>query len=232
MAAEVAIMTLPRAKSAFRFFARLSLTVPMGLKARDLGELLEGIRSVPESVIYAHTHRFLQEHQFLVPEPSNDFAVWAVESLQDEAAGERLLAVDTVRYSTIAALRQALAAALEKHLKKHKPDLRVAPVGEEFHFLRSVRFSLPTLHEAWDLAEFGQALKKTGFSSLYLHVFEARLRPPLGLNDFSVWLEGELGEKELSRKVARLDPYRHTLEGLREAILAMISERVEVLSRG
>lgn len=223
-------MTAARAKEPFRFFSRLSLTAAMGVKACDLAELLEGVRTVPDSAIYAHTHRFIQQHQFLVPEPSNDFAVWASEAMQDEAAAERLLAVDPMRYDTIAALRAALVAALEAHLEK-APSRR-APEGEEFHFLRSIRFSLPTPHEAWDLPSFAEALRKVGPASLFLHVFEARLRPPLGQNDFSLWLERELGEKELARVVARLDPYSHTSEDLRATILTLLDKRIEECCRG
>ena len=42
---------LPQAQEPFHFFARLSLTMATGLKARDAGELLDGIKSVPDSVI-------------------------------------------------------------------------------------------------------------------------------------------------------------------------------------
>lgn len=223
--------SLPKATEPFRFFSRLSLTAATGVKAADLRELLEGIRAVPESAIYTHTHRFIQQYQFLVPEPANDFAAWAIEALQDEIAGERLAAIDTVRYNTIGELRQALVSVLENHLKKH-PATRPAPHGDEFYFMRSIRFSVPTPYQAGDLAEFCEALRRVSISSLYLHVFEARLRPPLGINDFSVWFERDLGEKELAGKVARLDPYSRTHEALRESIIKMVEGRLEKLSHG
>lgn len=224
-------MSLRKAKEPFLFFSRLSLTAATGVRAGNLGELLDGIKTVPDSAIYAHTHRFIQQHQFLVPEPTNDFAVWAAEALQDEAAGERLLAVDPMRFDTIGGLRTALAEALEGHLKRH-PQGRRAPEGDEFHFLRSIRFSVPTSHKAADLGEFREALRKVSAASLYLHIFEARLRPPLGMNDFSVWLERELEEKELAKKIARLDPYSHTHEALRDMIATMVEQRLEELGRG
>lgn len=222
-------MKLPRAKEAFQFFSRLSLTTATGIKAADLTELLDGIRIVPDSAIYTHTHRFIQQHQFLVPEPTNDFAVWAAEALQDEAAGERLLSVDPIRFDTISALRSALVTAIEVHLKKHSQRRR-APEGDEFHFVRSIRFSVPAPHKACDLAELCEALRKVSAASLYLHVFEARLRPPLGSNDFSVWLERELDEAPLAKEIARLDPYSHTHEALREKIVGMLERRLERLS--
>ena len=55
-------MNLRKAKEPFLFFSRLSLTAATGVRAGDLGELLDGIKTVPDSAIYAHTHRFIQQH--------------------------------------------------------------------------------------------------------------------------------------------------------------------------
>ncbi|MDD5628215.1 MAG: DUF5752 family protein [Elusimicrobia bacterium] len=215
-----------RAAEPFRFCSRLSLTVLTGAKAADLRELLEHLRAVPESVIYHHTHRFLQQHQHLVPEPPNDFAYWVTEILNDEEFGERLAAIDTVRFNSLEELRQALIASIEERLR-NGCDSRPVPTGKEFHFMRAIRFSLLTEHEAWDLKGFSEGLRKVSISSLYLHIFEARLRPPLGINDFSYWFKTQLGETRLSEQVANLDPYTHTLEGLRGRILGFIDWRLK-----
>jgi len=89
-----------------------------------------------------------------------------------------------------------------------------------------VRFSVPTPHEARDLAEFRDQLKQVSISSLYLHIFEARLRPPLGVNDFSHWFETELDLPRLAKKVSSLDPYTQTLEGLRSRIVRLVEEEL------
>jgi hypothetical protein len=219
-----------RAKEPFHFFTRLSLTVLTGIKAKDLKELLECIKTVPESVIYEHTHRFLRQHQDLVPEPSSDFSYWATHILQDEVLGERLAAIDTIRFSSLNDLRQAVVTAIENHLKKNDGNRRV-PAGKEFYFRRAIRFSLPTPYLAYNLAEFLECLKKVSVSSLYLHIFEARLRPPLGNNDFSQWFETELGEKTLAKKVAGLDPYNQNLDGLRSKITGFIEKRLQEAPR-
>jgi hypothetical protein len=220
---------ITRAKEPFHFFTRLSLTVLTGIKAKDLRELLEGIKIVPESVIYEHTHRFLQQHQELIPEPSSDFAYWTTHMLQDEVLGERLAAIDTIRFTSLNELRQVLASAIENHLKK-SGNARQVPAGKEFHFRRAIRFSVPTPYRAYNLAEFQDGLKRVSISSLYLHIFEARLRPPLGMNDFSQWLEAQLGEKALAKKVAGLDPYNQNLDGLRSRIAGFIEKRLKDLS--
>ena len=218
-----------KATEPFRLCTRLHLSELTGLKAATLSELLELLKTVSGSCIYHHTHRFLQQHQYLSPEPPNDFAYWVTHTLQDEELGERLAAVDTVRFDTLGALKEALIATISRLRSDTRLRLE-APRGKEFHFMRAVRFSLPTGHEASDLREFLDCLKKVTISSLYLHVFEARLRPPLGVNDFSLWLEKELGEKALAHAVDRLDPYTQTMEGLRRRIAALVDKRLEEIT--
>jgi hypothetical protein len=219
----------PRAKEPFRFFTRSCLTLMTGVKAKDLRELVDYLKTAPEAVIYQHTHRFLRQHQYLVPEPPNDFAYWATQMLQDERLGEQLAAIDTVRFHSLNELRQALVSAIEKHLGTDRV-LRQAPEGKEFYFMSAVRFSVPTRYQAHDLIEFRDCLGKVGIASLYLHIFEATLRPPLGKNDFSYWLDTALNERALAGKMARLDLYTHTLEGLRAKMIGFIDGRLQELS--
>jgi len=96
---------LPRAKHPFRFFTHVDLMELTGLRARNLRELADILKTVPGSVIYHHTHRFLKQHQYLSPEPPNDFALWAAEAMQDPKLAERLAAVDTVNFKTLRELR-------------------------------------------------------------------------------------------------------------------------------
>jgi len=200
-----------------------------GLKARNLRELLEHIRSVPGSVIYHHTHHFLQQYQYLSPEPPNDFAFWVAEALNEKALAEKLTSINTCDFPSIRALRDKLADTLEEFLKKSQRSLREAPEGEEFHFIKALSFILPTPYSVQTLEEFAAVLKKITVHAIYFHMFEARLRLEKGTNDFSLWLETSLGEKELAKKIARLDPYTHTMEGLRGEILRLAEKRIKEL---
>lgn len=76
------------------------------------------------------------------------------------------------------------------------------------------------------MKEFGDALKHVSLSSISYHVFDARLRLESGDNDFSRWIENALGESELAAKLRSLDPYTHTEEGLRGAMIAAINRRL------
>jgi len=218
---------LIRAKEPFRFYTRLHLSELTGSRATTLGQLLDLIKEVSDSSIYHHTHRFLQEHQYLSPEPPNDFAYWVTELLGEDELGEKLASIDTVQYSTIRSLRDKIAETIEDYLKNNAlAKLKFAWEGEEFHFVKSVSFILPTSYVVYNLREFVDILRKVTIDSIYFHVFEARLRLERNNSDFSNWIENSIGDKELAYEIARLDPYTHTLEGLRSALINMIENRI------
>jgi Family of unknown function (DUF5752) len=219
---------VPRvAEHPFEFSTRLTLTKLTGRRAWDLAGLLEHLRTVPLSVVFHHTHHFLVQHQHLSPEPPNDFAYWVTNVLQESLLGERLAAIDTVRFAHLRELRDRLVSVIESYLEQAH-DLRVAPAGEEFHFMDAVSFTFPTHHRAATLAEFAEQLKMVGAGSIAFHLFEARLRVESGDNDFSRWLEEQLDERELAQAIRRLDPYTITTEGLRQRLLGLIAPRLEV----
>jgi len=218
---------LTKAKEPFRFCTRLHLSELTGLRAATLSQLLDLIKDIPGSCIYHHTHRFLQQHQYLSPEPPNDFAFWVTDILGEDELGERLVSVDTMQYSTIHDLREKIISTIENYLKDNPlAKLKFARSGEEFHFIKSVSFILPTNYIAYDLKEFSEILKKVTIDSIYFHIFEARLRLEKPSNDFSLWLENSLGDKALADKISKFDPYTRTLEDLRNTIIRIIERRI------
>jgi small-conductance mechanosensitive channel len=217
---------LKKAKEPFHFGSRTHLTELTGLKAKNLRELVDVLKRAPDAVIYYHTHHFLEQHHYLTPEPSNDFAIWVGDALGDEVLGERLASVDTFGFPNLGALRERLVAIIEEYLSSGS-NFREAMPGREFHFMKSVSVTLPTSYVAHDLREFVEALRKISLGSLYFHVFESRLRLGRGLNDFSIWLQDSLGETELGEEISRLDPYTYTLEGLRSALIQLIEKRIK-----
>jgi len=218
---------LIKAKDPFRFYTRLHLSELTGLRASTLGQLLELVKEVPGSSIYHHTHRFLQQHQYLSPEPPNDFAYWASEVLGEKELGERLASIDTIQYSTIRSLRDKISSTIEDYLNADPlAKLRFARQEEAFHFIKSVSFALPTHYQAYDLREFVEILKKVTLDSIYFHIFESRLRLERGRNDFSHWIETSLNDKKLADKLAGLDPYTYTLEDLRKVVIKIIEKKV------
>lgn len=215
------------AKEPFRFFTRLNISELTGLSADTIGGLVERIKTVPGSSIYHHTHRFLQQHQYLSPEPPNDFSYWVTSELGEDELGELLSSIDTVRFTCIRDLRNAIVGVIEAYLKRNPAAAKkTANPDSRFHFIKSVSFVIPTDYVAHDLAEFREHLRKITIDSVYFHVFEARLRLEKGTNDFSAWMENSLDDKRLADELSRLDPYSFTMEELRERIGRIIENRI------
>lgn len=208
----------------FVFYTKLDLVYLTNRKARNIIELLEGIKEAPGSVIYHHTHHFLQQHINLSPEPPNDFAYWTVHALQEPVLGEKLAAIDIIDFKTIAELKEKIIQTIEEYLLT-KPVIRNVPPGMEFHFMKSKSFVLNTGYVANNLKEFCEILRIVNINSLYFHVFESRMRLGKMNDDFSIWLRS-IGEEKAAEEISRLDPYTYTLEGLRSKILRILERRI------
>lgn len=217
-----------RAKEPFRFYTRLHLTELTGLRALSLSQLSDMIKRVSGACIYHHTHRFLQQHQYLSPEPPNDFAYWVNEALGEDELAEALASIDTIQFSSVRSLRDKITQTIDSYIENHSSArLKFAAVGEEFHFIKSVSFILPTSYTAYGLKGFSEIIRKITVDSIYFHIFESRLRLEKKTNDFSSWIETSIGERDIAERISRLDPYTHTLEELRWAIIRILDEDQE-----
>ena len=217
---------LKQAKEPFRFCSHLHLHELTGLRAATLKELVDNLKGAPDSVLYYHTHNFLEEQQYLTPPPPNDFAPWVSDVLGDEILGEKLASIDTVAFPTLASLKTRIVNVIEEHLAQTTEFRRAAP-GREFHFLKTLSVVTSTNYVAHDLREFVEVLRRIPAGSLYFHMFESRLRLSKGMNDFSIWLTDSLDEKDLSDAIAQLDPYHFTMEGLRSAVVQLVEKRIK-----
>jgi hypothetical protein len=215
-----------RAKQPFQFHSRVHIKELTGLKASNLRDLADILKTVPDSVVYLHTHHFLEEHHYLTPEPSNDLAIWVSGALGEEVLGERLASVDTFEFTTLQSLKERYVSIIEEYLSQNH-GFREAGEGRDFHFLKSVSFVLPTPYVANDMREFVGALRQVSLGSLYFHVFESRLRLGSGMNDFSAWLADSMGKEELAQRIAKVDPYTYTLEGLRSLLVQLAEKEIQ-----
>jgi len=206
----------------FRFYTQYHLVTLLGVKARNPRELLEGIRTVPPSSIYYHTHRFLQQHHYLSPEPPNDFAYWLTNILNMKELGELFASVDTAEFNSMKALRSRFVEILAGWLSENRYTVDCPP-GQEFYFTACKTFILPMPYSARNLKEFAEILKQISINSLYFHIFEASMRLEKDENDFAAWFRLQ-GKDKLAEEMLRLDPYTITLEGLREKIINMVRE--------
>ena len=123
---------LTKAKEPFVFYTRQHLTELTGLRATTLSQMIGLIRNVPGSCIYHHTHRFLQQHQHISPEPPNDFAYWVSNILVEEELGERLASIDVVQFTSIRQLREKIIQTIDSYLKDPAEVRKVlARIGQD-----------------------------------------------------------------------------------------------------
>ncbi|GAB6182829.1 DUF5752 family protein [Thermodesulfovibrio hydrogeniphilus] len=223
---EIFRKTPKKAKQPFRFYTRLNAKELTGLKAKNLSELLKYIKEVPDSVIFYHTHDFIEEYHYLTPQPSNEFALWIGNALGYEDLSEKLSTIDIFEFSTIGEIRKRIADIIEEYINKN-PSENICDEGKEFHFIKSVSIVMPTPYIAHDLREFVQILKFISSNSLFFHIYEAKLRLGKVSNDFSLWIDENLGEKKLAEAIINIDPYMHTIEGVREKIVSTIESYLE-----
>jgi small-conductance mechanosensitive channel len=214
-----------KASQPFLFNTRTKITELTGLKARNLTELADILKEMPDQVIYHHTHQYLEEYQYLIPELSNDFASWVRNSMGNDMLAESLASINILDFTSLPELRDAIVSTIEETIKTDQHQRQAMP-GMEFYFMKSVTTILPTKYAAYDLRHFVEALRRVGSGSIYFHMFDARLRLGKKLNDFSIWLEESMGEPELSKEISRIDPYSYTLEGLRSKIIQLVEKRI------
>jgi Family of unknown function (DUF5752) len=220
-------MILQTAKKTFQFKTRLTLPELTGRKAHNLEELLLHLREVSGSCIFHHTHRFLQQHQVLSPEPPNDFAYWINQKLAETELAERLASLNLVQFPSVRSIREKIIEVIEEHIKNNpKSKHKFSSERSAFHFISSISFVFPIHYTATNLKEFASALREITADSIYFHMFEARLRLDLGKNDFSHWITSSLGDEDLAREISRLDPYTRTTESLREKIISLVISRI------
>ncbi len=209
----------------FEFHNALSLVTHTGYHADDLRSLLRGIQRTPGSSIFYHVHHSLFRRHFTAGEFMNDFARWALQSLGEETLGERLSAVDPWQCLSVREARDQLARIVTDHLGSTEYGIRV-PAGKRFYFSAARTFVLPSGVTASTLSEFEAGVRRCGPDAIFHHFVTAPLRLGRRGNDFSTWLEGELGETGLAEELAALTPYDQDLYKLRDRIAGLVARRL------
>jgi hypothetical protein len=222
----MATTTLPKPASRWArapfYFNTASHLLRIGRQRADnLTQLLEGLRTCPEDSIFQHTFRTLAEHHFIREGFSNDFAHFAFAACNEVGLAERLASIDVREYTSLETLRARIVSIIDDYLKKNPRSGERAAL-EPFYFCASDTVVIPTTAVARNLQEFASCLEQISVHSIHYHFIEARLRLKLNSNDFSVWLDEELGLGTLADRLNRIDIYTSTLNDVRRTIQRII----------
>jgi len=192
-------------------------------KASSLSELLQAIETCPDDSIFQHTFRTLQEHHFIRQGFSNDFAHWSLSACHEPALAEQLASVDVREFTAIEGLRRRMVEIMDEFLQGH-PKSGAHVAHEPFYFCAADIVVLPTAFVADTIAGFLDGINQVSVHSIHHHFIEARLRIHRMSNDFSQWLEEEVGLQQAADDVERIDFYTNTMEGVRRQIARIVSQ--------
>jgi hypothetical protein len=192
-------------------------------KATTLSELFQALQTCPEDSIFQHTFRTLQEHHFIRHGFSNDFAHWSLSSCNEPVLAEQLAGVDVREFTAIEGLRCRMVEIVDGFLEKH-PRAGSRPGHEPFYFCASDIVVLPTVFVANSLSGFLDGINQVSVHSIHHHFIEARLRLHRMTNDFSQWLEEEVGLPDAADAIERIDIYTSTMEGVRREIAGIVQQ--------
>jgi hypothetical protein len=213
------------ARAPFEFKSAAHLLFIERDRAYNIDELLQALQSCPEESIFQHTFRTLQEHHYIKEGFSNDFAHWAYVELGEVGLGERLASLDVREFTSLSALRSRLVEIVEQYGTAN-PRARERSAMEPFYFCSSKTIVLEAQQKASTLAEFIEGLRQVSLHSVHYHFIEARLRRKLESNDFSIWLQKELGLEREGALLNQIDIYTSTLEGVRRKIIQILQTAV------
>ena len=192
-------------------------------KACNLSELLQALQTCPDDSIFQHTFRTLQEHHFIRQGFSNDFGHWSLAACNEPALAEQLASVDVREFTAIEGLRRRMVEIMDEFLQGH-PKSGAHVAHEPFYFCAADIVVLPTAFVADTIAGFLDGINQVSVHSIHHHFIEARLRIHRMSNDFSQWLEEEVGLQQAADDVERIDFYTNTMEGVRRQIARIVSQ--------
>lgn len=192
-------------------------------KATTPSELWQALQTCPDDSIFQHTFRTLQEHHFIRQGFSNDFAYWCLSACNEPVLAEQLASVDVREFTAIDGLRRRMVKILDKFLQQ-SPHAGSKTAHEPFYFCASDIVVLPTPFAPDTLLGFVEGLRQVSVHSIHHHFIEARLRLHRMSNDFSNWLEQEVGLRRTAEAIERIDIYTNTMEGVRQQIVNIVEQ--------
>jgi len=190
----------------------------VGRSCSNLRDLLDALRTVPDTVLEHHMMRCALDDHFELYEFPNDLARWCWDALGDRGLAEQLGLVDPYQ-QPLPALRAMLVNAIEDRLWGLERVPWCRP-GLELHLASSRVMAFDTGERLMTLAALAQALPRLSSRSLYYHVHEARRRSGAdNSDDFSAWLEKIGAEPALVARLRAVDFYFLNLNQLRQEFI-------------
>jgi hypothetical protein len=156
------------------------------------------------------------------PEYPNDFAVWAAHALRDSVLAERLGMINPYEYRDLEDLRHECLDIIADRLAE-------LPLGlwpqatDPMYFLQAMTVVFDTGVLVGNVDDLVSAVAHMSLGSIYFHFIEARRREPVGVDDFSAWLQSwDHQYTELIEAISQIDFYFLSLRELKERLVSVL----------
>jgi hypothetical protein len=205
----------------FQFRECVYLVEPTGRAAATAREFLQHLEEIPWPSILYHIQQSFLRHHFDLPVYTNDFSNWAATDLEDRVLAEKLANITISDFESVdTALREHICTVINDHLL-HSPlaDVKVTPF-----FFDSATIIILKGPVALNYQEFRAELARVDETAIYFHCYAARWlqQGTAACDDFSYWFERNFEVPALVSALRGIDPYMHSLEGLRTLILRQL----------
>lgn len=189
----------------FEFYGAYYPPIYSKLKAKNLRELVIGIRNADKYSLFYHVfHPIFSSH--LIPEEySNDFAHWIAENLGYKELAELVSDIPGAEPRTVEDIRKDLIEILEP-----RADDKIALYPFVFISCRPIVYK--TNYSANTLAEFLDLIQQIPSRSLVWHFVAKRVLGYSKRNDFSEWIEMNFGLTDVAEALSKLDPQTYVNE--------------------
>lgn len=195
-----------------------------GLDARNLRELRDRVKRIPEGSLYYHFWGRLLRPVFERREYNNDFANWCAYSLRDRRLAERLALIDPADFPDMERLREEVVDIIEDRLAE-APEAPWAVSDETFHFIQGQLVVFDTHRRIEAPEELAELCPRLSLSSVYYHFVDARNRSPDGTDDFQRWLRQVApDDTRICDRLQRVDLSFITLPRLRDGLSRLFQE--------
>jgi hypothetical protein len=198
-----------------------------GIRAQNLKELRDNLRTIQQGSIYYHFWGGLLRPRFDDPEYNNDFAAWIRHALHDKILAERLGMVNPIELPDLEDLRREMIEIIEEGLDTYEV-IPWCTADQQFHFITSQIVVFNTHKIIRRPEELIKAIPAMTSSSIFYHFIDARRRTFGNIDDFRAWLYGFDGRhKDLCDLLSMKDPFFSTLVELRQQLTDLVASYFE-----
>lgn len=197
--------------------------IATGLRAYNLRELKDKLKTVDPDSIYYHFWGGLLRPRFDDPEYHNDFAIWSHCGLRDSVLAERLGIINPAEFQDIEQLRAHVIEVVEERIddRDHVP---AADPDNPFYFVRSQIVVFDTNGRITRPEDLPVMVSTMSLGSVFYHFIDALRRSQEGEDDFCAWLTGcfDDGYGDLCQSLRRIDPFFSGLTELRNRLTKLL----------